>query len=135
MGKVKLFLADLNGSTVAGVFIVIHGDIAYALATGSLEENWSVRPNDILHWKAMEWGCEEGLSKYHMGAVPEPVPEEGSPLWGLWRWKREWNGGLERILLYNKVYSPSIRRFFVTPYEMTRKNIWKNIVMRPRCVR
>lgn len=107
----RVFLAKWDDEDVASVFIVTHGDTAYARAAGSIEDAWEVRPNDILHWKAMEWACEQGHSWYHMGAVPEPEPDEGSPMWGLWRWKREWRGILETISVYNKVYFPSLRKF------------------------
>jgi hypothetical protein len=116
-GKAKIFLATLGGNQIAGVFVVVHGDTAYALGAGSREEAWDVRPNDILHYKAMEWACREGLLKYHMGYVSDPPPTEGSPLWGLWRWKREWKGDLEKTVLYSKVFMPNLKRFFITPYE------------------
>jgi lipid II:glycine glycyltransferase (peptidoglycan interpeptide bridge formation enzyme) len=115
--KVKVFLAVFNGQPVAGVFVVIHGDTAYALGAGSREEVWHVRPNDLLHWKAMEWACSEGLSWYHMGHVPEPPPTENSSGWGLWRWKKEWNGQLEKMYEYHKVYMPKFKKVVLTPYE------------------
>ena len=116
-GKAKVFLAIFEGKPVAGVFVVVHGDTAYALGAGSREEVWQVRPNDILHWKAMEWACNNGLSYYHMGYVSEPPPTEGSDGWGLWRWKREWNGILEKVYVYHKVLMPRFRKFILTPYE------------------
>lgn len=114
--KMKIFLAIFKDQPVAGVFVVIHGNVAYALGAGSREEVWQVRPNDILHWKAMEWGCNKGLAYYHMGYVPNPIPTEGSELWGLWRWKREWNGELSNIFLYHKIYMPRFRKFILAPY-------------------
>jgi len=118
-GNAKIFLARLKGRRVAGVFVVVHGDTAYALAAGSQEESWKVRPNDILHWTAMKSACEERLSYYHMGHVSEPPPTESSSTWGLWRWKREWNGQLEKKLVYHKIYMPKFRKFVLTPYEKT----------------
>lgn len=115
--KVKVFLAVFHGRSIAGVFVVVHGDTAYALSAGSREEVWHVRPNDMLHWKAMEWACDEGLSWYHMGGVPEPPPTENSCKWGLWRWKREWNGQLKKLYVYHKVYMPKIKKFITSPYE------------------
>lgn len=117
--RVRVFLAVFGGQHVAGVFVVVHGDTAYALGAGSREEVWRVRPNDILHWKAMEWACSEGLSYYHMGGVSEPPPVEDSSGLGLWRWKREWNGELEKVFLYHKVYMPRFRKFVLAPYEKT----------------
>jgi hypothetical protein len=116
-GKAKVFLAIFEEKPVAGVFVVVHGDTAYALGAGSREELWQVRPNDMLHWKAMEWACKNGLSYYHMGYVSEPPPTEGSDGWGLWRWKREWNGLLEKVFVYHKVLMPRFRKFVLTPYE------------------
>ena len=116
-GKVRIFLVLFGGDPVAGVFVVTHGDTAYALGAGSRKEIWHIRPNDMLHWKAMDWACKSGFSYYHMGHVDEPPPTEGSAGWGLWRWKREWRGQLEKRYLYHKIYMPRFKRFFLTPYE------------------
>ena len=102
----KVFLASLEGKSVSGVFVVIHGKTVYALAAGSFSEGWKVRPNDIMHWKVMEWACRNGYSKYHMGLVSEPPPSEGSSAWGIWRWKKEWKGSMERIQIFEKVLLP-----------------------------
>lgn len=114
--RAKIFLAVYDNQPVAGVFVVIHGNTAYALAAGSYKEAWNVRPNDILHWKAMKWACNEGLSYYHMGFVNEPPPTQGSSDCGLWRWKREWNGQLEKRFRYNKVFMPKFKKLVLTPY-------------------
>jgi lipid II:glycine glycyltransferase (peptidoglycan interpeptide bridge formation enzyme) len=105
----KVFLAYWKGKSVSGVYIVIHGKIVYALSAGSRTEGWEVRPNDILHWKAMEWACQNGYSKYDMGTVSEPPPTEESSDWGLWRWKREWKGNLERIQTFDKILLPKYK--------------------------
>ena len=112
--KVKIFLAEKDGRLIAGVFVVVYADTAYALAAGSYEEAWHFRPNDILHWKAMEWACNNGLMYYHLGSVSEPLPGERSPQWGLWRWKREWNGQLDKVFVYEKIYMPRFRKFILT---------------------
>ncbi|MFX0199064.1 MAG: lipid II:glycine glycyltransferase FemX [Candidatus Hodarchaeota archaeon] len=106
----RIFFAVHQGKDIAGVLTISSGDTVYAKAAASLEDFWELRPNDILHWKAMEWGCKEGFSKYHMGMVPEPVPTHGSPQWGLWRWKREWKGQLQKVFVYNRVYYPKIKK-------------------------
>lgn len=102
----KVFLAYWKGKSVSGVYIVIHGKTVYALNAGSRTEGWEVRPNDILHWKVMEWASQNGYSKYGMGTVPEPPPTEESSEWGIWRWKKEWNGNLEKIQTFDKILLP-----------------------------
>ena len=85
---------------------MVHGRTVYALAAGSFREGWKVKPNDIMHYKVMEWASQNGYSKYHMGLVSEPPPTEGSSVWGIWRWKREWKGNLERIQIFDKLFLP-----------------------------
>jgi lipid II:glycine glycyltransferase (peptidoglycan interpeptide bridge formation enzyme) len=105
----SVFLAKWKGKSISGVFVVVQGKTAYALNAGSLVEGFQVRPNDIMHWKAMEWACARGYSKYNLGGVSEPPPTEGSSKWGIWRWKREWKGNLERIEIFNKIILPQYR--------------------------
>jgi len=105
----SVFLAKWKGKSISGVFIVVQGKTVYALNAGSLVEGWEVRPNDIMHWKAMEWACSRGYTKYNLGGVSEPPPTEGSSKWGIWRWKREWKGNLERIVVFNKIILPQYK--------------------------
>ena len=53
-----LFLARHEGKIIAGVVIRFfpHGIMEYA-ANSSLESALRFRPNDLLHWRAIEWGC------------------------------------------------------------------------------
>ncbi len=110
----KLFLAYWKGKSVSGVHIVIQGKTVYALSAGSLTEGWEVRPNDIMHWKVMEWACQNGYSKYDMGHVSEPPPTEESSAWGIWRWKREWKGSLERMQTFDKLFLPRYKLILQT---------------------
>ncbi|MHA1225638.1 MAG: lipid II:glycine glycyltransferase FemX [Candidatus Hodarchaeales archaeon] len=102
----RIFFARWRNKVVSGVFTIAHGDTIYSMGAGSYKEGWKARPNDIIHWKVMEWACENGYKKYNMGLVSEPPPNEGSDDWGIWRWKREWNGSLEKIRVYEKILLP-----------------------------
>jgi hypothetical protein len=102
----RVFFARWKRKNVSGVFTLIHGKTVYALAAGSFSEGWKVRANDMVHWKAMEWASQNGYSRYHMGMVSEPPPTENSSTWGIWRWKREWNGNLDRIRIFDKMLLP-----------------------------
>lgn len=102
----RVFLARWNGRAISGVFTVMHGKTVFALAAGSFSEGWKARPNDIMHWRVMDWACEKGYKRYQMGLVSESPPAKGSSSWGVWRWKREWKGKLERLHVYHKFYRP-----------------------------
>jgi len=105
----NVFLARWKGKDVSGVFTVVHGKTVYALAAGSYSEGWEVRPNDKMHWQIMEWASQKGYTRYYMGLVTEPPPAQGSNRWGIWRWKREWNGSLKRIRRFEKLFFPEYK--------------------------
>jgi hypothetical protein len=53
------------------------GIMKYA-ANSSLESALRLRPNDLLHWRAIEWGCRERLAKYNLGGGPSFLTQ----IWG-----------------------------------------------------
>jgi lipid II:glycine glycyltransferase (peptidoglycan interpeptide bridge formation enzyme) len=97
-GKARIFTAYLKDQPVAGLFVISQGNTVHALSAGSLPDAWKARPNDVIHWKAIEWSCREGFQIYNMGAVPDP------PGGSLWRWKSEWQGQLEKMPTCNKIF-------------------------------
>jgi hypothetical protein len=98
----KVFFARWRGNDVSSVFATIHAKTIYALGWGYLGTALEVRPNELLHWKIMEWGCNRGFLKYHMGDVH---PEKGASEGGTWRWKKEWNGELDYAYIFRKSIS------------------------------
>jgi hypothetical protein len=69
-GNRLLLLARHQGKIIAGLVIryFVHGVMEYA-ANSSLESALPLRPNDLLHWRAIEWGCREGITKYSLGGT------------------------------------------------------------------
>jgi hypothetical protein len=69
-GNRLLFLARHQRKIIAGLVIryFAHGVMEYA-ANSSLENLLHLRPNDLLHWRAIEWGCREGIGKYSLGGT------------------------------------------------------------------
>ena len=69
-GNRLLLLARYQGKIIAGLVIryFAHGVMEYA-ANSSLESALRLRPNDLLHWRAIEWGWREGISKYSLGGT------------------------------------------------------------------
>lgn len=95
----KVFFARWKGNNVSSVFVTTHAKTIYALGFGYLRTALEVRPNDLLHWKIIEWGCRKGFLKYHMGEV-HPESKDG-----VWRWKREWNGDQDPAHIFVKSIS------------------------------
>ena len=65
-----LLLAHHEGKIIAGVVIRFfpHGVMEYA-ANSSVQNALHLRPNDLLHWRAIEWGCREGMTHYSLGGA------------------------------------------------------------------
>jgi len=65
-----LLFAHHAGKIIAGVVIRFspQGVMEYA-ANSSLQNALHLRPNDLLHWRAIEWGCGEGMTHYSLGGA------------------------------------------------------------------
>jgi hypothetical protein len=66
----RLFLARFSGKIVAGIILRFYpgGLIEYA-ANSSLKEFLFLKPNDILHWGAVEWASGAGFTRYSLGGA------------------------------------------------------------------
>ncbi len=69
-GNRQLFLARFSGKIVAGIILRYYpgGLIEYA-ANSSLKEFLSLKPNDLLHWRAIEWASGAGFMRYSLGGA------------------------------------------------------------------
>ena len=69
-GNRRLFLARHHGVIVAGVVVRFSpgGVLEYA-ANASRKADQSIRPNDLLHWRVIEWACAEALTTYSLGGA------------------------------------------------------------------
>jgi hypothetical protein len=69
-GNRRLLLARYKGRVIAGV---VHrffpGGVMEYAANNSLESALQLRPNDLLQWRAIEWGCAQGMTKYSLGGA------------------------------------------------------------------
>jgi hypothetical protein len=63
----KLFLARRAGKLLAGVIVrFVEGGVVEFSANSSLEEGLRFRPNDLLHWRVIEWACAGGFRIYSL---------------------------------------------------------------------
>jgi hypothetical protein len=66
----RLFLAKYNGVVIAGATVRFSpGGVMEYAANSSLKEHQPLRPNDLLHWRMIEWACAEGLRTYSLGGA------------------------------------------------------------------
>lgn len=83
----RLFVARHEGKIIAGsVFRFVAGGLIEYSRNSSLPEYQSLKPNDLLVWRAIEWACEQGFPLLSMG--------------GSHRFLREFGGSIIPIIRY-----------------------------------
>jgi GNAT acetyltransferase-like protein len=66
----QLLLARYEGQVIAGIVLrFFPGRVMEYAANSSLNGALYLRPNDLLHWRAIEWACGEGITKYSLGGA------------------------------------------------------------------
>jgi GNAT acetyltransferase-like protein len=70
MGNRQLLLARHKGDVIAGVVLrFFPGGVVEHAGGSSLASALYLRPNDLLHWRAIEWAYAKGLTKYGLGGT------------------------------------------------------------------
>jgi len=64
-----VFIALNDGKIVAGTFLrFCEGGVVEYAANNSFGEYQRLRPNELLGWRAIEWACSAGFTKFSLGA-------------------------------------------------------------------
>lgn len=88
-----VLLAYYNAIPIAGaVFLTWNGTVTYKYGA-SRQQFWQLRPNNLIMWNAIRWGCENGFHTFDFGRT-----EFGNE--GLRSFKRGW-GTAEVPLTYS----------------------------------
>ncbi|MCI0660650.1 MAG: GNAT family N-acetyltransferase [Acidobacteria bacterium] len=111
----RLFIAKYDNKVIAGVILrfVPGGIIEYA-ANCSLREYQKLRPNDIIHWRVIEWACKKEFTLYSLGGAHLFLRRFGGALQTTYRYRydRTW---LRQYELKEKVLNSSLRFFKLLP--------------------
>jgi len=89
----RLLLADIEGKTIAGIFLLLHKNTVIDGYAASVPVYRTLRPNDLLIWKSIEWACSNGFRVFDFGA---DSPSQTSLL----AFKRKWNGVHKELVHY-----------------------------------
>jgi len=102
-GRGFVLLAYWNAIPIAGaVFLAWNGAMTYKYSA-SHQEFWKLRPNNLVIWNAIRWGCENGFHTFDFGRT-YPGNE------GLRSFKGAW-GTTETTLSFSTLYgSPNQAR-------------------------
>jgi CelD/BcsL family acetyltransferase involved in cellulose biosynthesis len=64
--RVKVLLAKHEDQVIAGAIFLHFCDKIYYWGGAALRGQYSLRPNNLLHWTLIEWGANNGLAQYDM---------------------------------------------------------------------
>jgi len=131
-GYLKLFMAYYEGQPIAGTLAFLYGDKAWYIYGASSNAHRNVMPNYLLQWTMIEWAKKNGCTMYDFRGVSGDLSED-NPLYGLYRFKKGFNGEFtEFIGEFDRVYS-SFWYFVWTNFEpLYQKVVRKLIALRKK---
>jgi lipid II:glycine glycyltransferase (peptidoglycan interpeptide bridge formation enzyme) len=86
----RIFLARREGAPLAGALVIVFGNTAYYLY-GASGGDRSVKPAELLQYRAMLWSKEQGATNYDLWGIPAH-PTDDNPLYGVYRFKSGFGG-------------------------------------------
>lgn len=111
-GLASIFIAHHEGRAIGGVFIFRFGEKAWYMYGASVNDGRNVMPNHALHWHVIKWAKEKGLKTYDLWGIPSN-PDEKHPLWGVYRFKKGFNGKLVKYIgVYDFPFDPILYHIF-----------------------
>ncbi|MCX5726485.1 MAG: peptidoglycan bridge formation glycyltransferase FemA/FemB family protein [Candidatus Saganbacteria bacterium] len=93
----KVFLAKYKGEPIAGIFLFNFGERVWYMYGASKSSHRELMPNHSLHWHVIEWAKKAGYKTYDLWGIPSN-PSEGHPLFGVYRFKKGFNGKLVKFI-------------------------------------
>jgi peptidoglycan pentaglycine glycine transferase (the first glycine) len=96
-GRARLFLADVEGETVAGLMLFTFGSAAWYMYGASSQRYRERMPSYLLQWEAIRYARAAGCTLYDLWGAPDDL-EESDPMWGVYRFKLGLGGELARGL-------------------------------------
>ncbi|MFH2034441.1 MAG: peptidoglycan bridge formation glycyltransferase FemA/FemB family protein [Candidatus Margulisiibacteriota bacterium] len=105
-GMAQIFIAYLGEEPIAGVFTFTCGPRIWYMYGASSNEYRNVMPNHALHWHVIQWAKACGYKVYDLWGIPSD-PKPGHPLWGVYRFKKGFNGEVVKLVgACDLVYDP-----------------------------
>lgn len=96
-GLAHLLLAEVEGETVAGLFLLTFGPVAWYMYGASSGRHRKHMPNQLLQWQAIRRAQAVGCTLYDLWGAPDQL-DESDPMWGVVRFKLGLGGQLARGL-------------------------------------
>lgn len=105
----RLYMAYLDEKPIAGTIATLYGNKCWYLYGASSNEHRNVMPNYLLQWSMIQWALENKCDIYDFRGVSGDL-DENSPLYGLYRFKKGFNGNFTEFAgEFELVFKPIIK--------------------------
>ncbi len=94
-GLAQAFVADYDGTPLAGLVLFHFGSKAWYFYGMSSNEERNRMPTYLLQWEAIRWARAHGYTTYDFWGAPDTFDED-DPLWGVYRFKDGFGGTVVR---------------------------------------
>ncbi|KAF0135322.1 MAG: hypothetical protein FD145_148 [Candidatus Saganbacteria bacterium] len=106
----KVFIAYLNKEPIAAVINFYFNKRIWYMYGASKSSHRNVMPNHAIHWEIIKRA--KGYELYDLWGIPSN-PKLGHPLYGVWRFKKGFNGKLVKFVgCMDLVYEPIVYFIF-----------------------
>lgn len=113
------YIAEYQSQPIAVMLNFIHGDTMLYYAGGSLREFAKQNASSLLQWHAIQQCRARGLRRYDLGGCSPNLPETDAR-YGVFSFKREWGGALEKFYNAEIYLSPRVK----ATQDFLRERIW-----------
>jgi len=124
--NLRLYMAYLRGRPIAGTLAILYGNKCWYLYGASSNSPKNVIPHYRLQWEMIKWAHENKCDIYDFRGISGKI-DERNPLYGLYRFKKGFNGDYtEFIGELELVFNPAMKFFvdIITPiFKFFRKKI------------
>jgi hypothetical protein len=96
-----MLLGRREGEIVGATLLLVQGQAAYFHLSAYTGEGYKIRAAYGTHWKALEFGYEQGIRYFHLGG---PAGTKEDPKDGLADFKRGWSNDQRQAYLCGRVF-------------------------------
>jgi len=101
--EAKIFFAEYNGKCIATRLVLLYKKSIYAWYSGSTFNYLKYHPNDLITWKVLEWGCDNGFHTFDFGGGGE-ISEVGE---GWVEFKKRFGSYMVNYGRYTNIHQPN----------------------------
>ncbi len=93
----RLYMACYEEEVIAWTIAILYGNKCWYLYGASSNKHRNKMPNYLLQWEMIKWAIESGCEIYDFRGVSGDL-NENNPLYGLYRFKKGFNGKLTEFV-------------------------------------